>query len=810
MTTQDSPPGLAQAKWIWLDQNRPRPNQFVCFRRAFTLSESPRLATLDLSVDSNFLLYVNGQEIGCGQFSDWPRDKTYTRYDVAPHLRRGRNVIAILAHHIGRNFSCYRKGKPGLIAALSAGRRVVVTDSAWRVVEHPAFTGGTTPRVTMQLGFTWSFDARRDIAWSAPSHPDSKWSHAHELAGATDGYWRTMQARPVPPLVVGPPVAIRIAAQGWFDRRRELATPAATIAGDALITEIPEKVFRIPPTIDGHDYQGPPINPGVALDGDEKNTLIIRPPVRGAKGSFIIVDLGRQEVGFLELSLTAPRGTVIDVAHGEHLDDGRVRSRIGPRNFADRYICGGAAHRFTMPFRRIGGRFLQLHFSSYRSDINLTYAGLRPTTVPLPRLGAFKCHDPLAEQVHETSVRTLELCMHEHYEDCPWREQALYAYDSRNQALFGYYALGDYDFAAASFDLLGRGLTDEGLLELCAPAVVHVNIPIFSFTWVMAVAEHWLFSGQPTLFKRFDNTVEKILATALDRPDPKTGLYRMPTGDHIWQFYEWTPGLADLDRSRIAGQQMHAGYNLYLHVALRSWAQMLHWSGDEKSAARLQRRCRLLGGAIHQHFWQPDRHHYATRTVRGRRRQAHDHIQALALHEQIVPARSRRMLLSQIYDQSMPSMTLSSLLYMVDALMPLGPAARQFVCNLLNGHWNRMSLTGATSFWETRHGADDFNYAGSLCHGWSALPAYYQQAYVLGIRPTEPGFRSFIISPYPDRFHAVEGIVPTPTGPIHAKWKRTDGGLHVTCQGPSGLSPVVKPISEAPIHRATYNGRSLV
>jgi hypothetical protein len=32
---------------------------------------------------------------------------------------------------------------------------------------------------------------------------------------------------------------------------------------------------------------------------------------------------------------------------------------------------------------------------------------------------------------------------------------------------------------------------------------------------------------------------------------------------------------------------------------------------------------------------------------------------------------------------------------------------------------------GATTFWETLKGEADFGGAGSLCHGWSALPVYY-------------------------------------------------------------------------------------
>ena len=39
--------------------------------------------------------------------------------------------------------------------------------------------------------------------------------------------------------------------------------------------------------------------------------------------------------------------------------------------------------------------------------------------------------------------------------------------------------------------------------------------------------------------------------------------------------------------------------------------------------------------------------------------------------------------------------------------------------------YGHMLSCGATSFWETMAGWRDFGEAGSLCHGWSALPAYY-------------------------------------------------------------------------------------
>jgi hypothetical protein len=120
-----------------------------------------------------------------------------------------------------------------------------------------------------------------------------------------------------------------------------------------------------------------------------------------------------------------------------------------------------------------------------------------------------------------------------------------------------------------------------------------------------------------------------------------------------------------------------------------------------------------------------------------------------------------------------------------------------------------MLFAGATSFWETGRGGDDFDRAGSLCHGWSALPVYYYQAWVLGVHPLEPGFRRFTLSPYPDRYYTATGQIPTPAGSIHLAWQRLSDGLHLDVTGPETLTPVVMEYPEAPVASAYYNGRLL-
>jgi hypothetical protein len=582
------------------------------------------------------------------------------------------------------------------------------------------------------------------------------------------------------------------------------------IGCDALTVQTATEVFANPQLELSARYVTRPPMPSDFLGCHAATVgLTILPPAAGMTGRFIIVDVGREEVGLLTFSVDAPAGAVLDIAHGEHLDDGRVRAFIHGRNFADRYICRSGRNEFTLPFRRLGARYLEVHFHRFREPIRLRYVGLRPLTLPLTRTGRFQTTDPLANRTYATGVRTLELCMHEHYEDCPWREQSLYAYDSRNQALYGYYAFGNYDFAATSFDLLGRGIRPDGLLELCAPARVPVDIPIFSMVWITALAEHWLHSGSPRLFRTYGSQIEGMLDRILRNRDPVRGLYRLPAIRDVWHFYEWTDGLAGQIGGERPGDRLDAAYNLNFHETLGSYAWMLEQNGQKAKARRIVTLRDALGQAIHAAFWSPGRRAYATYLKANRPSGFHDHIQALALNAGIVPKKVVPQVLSTLHARRFPPLTLSSLLYLVKGLMPINPSARRLVSDSIRRHWEPMVCAGATSFWETQYGGHDFSQAGSLCHGWSALPVYYDQAWVLGIRPIEPGFRRFVISPYPDRFTEAGGTVPTPAGPIRIEWRRSDRGLIVKATGPRNLTAVLSRLPETRVWRATYNGHRL-
>jgi len=778
------------ALWIWRKQDGDAKHQYVCFRRNFTVNETG-CGKLHISVDSDFVAYLNGLEIGRGQFSDYPAEKTSTSFDIGGKLKTGNNCIAVLAYYRGENFSDHRTGRPGLILALNAGTEKIFSDGTWKCALHPAFSSGDMPKVTVQQGFTSCFDARQDLPWTEPGFNDSSWANAEIQSAAESGFWKEIRPRPVPVLTMEKAIDVTVLCQGNFIRKKEYPSFAETMANDALVSMKENIVFK-KEKISAEAYS----HAGFYGEGNSETSIQLNRPENGFDGTYFIVDFGGEQAGLLHFDLEAPAETVIDIGHGEHVHDGRIRIRMGSRNFADRYICRRGHNLYTLPFRRIGGRYLQIHVSNYQEPLKIRYFGLIPLSLPGIASCEFRSSDMLAEKIHEISVRTLKCCMHEHYEDTPWREQSLYAFDGRNQALYGYYAFGNYEFAATSFDLLGRGIRDDGLLELCAPAKIPITIPMFSLVWITALAEHWMHSGSSILFEKFAPQTRNMLEIIFSRRDSASGLYRTPASSGMWHFYEWVPGL---EKESAPGERLDAPYNLFLHEVLGAYSQMLNLSGNISGANAIDARRHDLGHSIAKAFWNGEKRCLSSFISGGKHSGLHQLVQCLALNEKILDNEQEKLLLGRISGADLQEMTLSSMLYLVKALMGRDEESRKTVSSVIHGNWGKMVLSGSSTCWETIKGEADFDDAGSLCHGWSALPVYYYHAYVLGIRPVSPGFKTFSITPFCDRFHHAEGGVMTPHGRISVKWHRDGCGIQLSIRHPAECKPILSAYPECKV-----------
>ena len=63
--------------------------------------------------------------------------------------------------------------------------------------------------------------------------------------------------------------------------------------------------------------------------------------------------------------------------------------------------------------------------------------------------------------------------------------------------------------------------------------------------------------------------------------------------------------------------------------------------------------------------------------------------------------------------------------FIYDALLETDEGYKEDILAEIRKNYGHMLDCGATSAWETMRGAGDFGKAGSLCHGWSAIPIYY-------------------------------------------------------------------------------------
>jgi len=517
-------------------------------------------------------------------------------------------------------------------------------------------------------------------------------------------------------------------------------------------------------------------------------------PARPDRGAFALFDLGGEQFGHLRLVAEAPAGTVIELAHGEHLDDLGVRAHVGGRNFADRFICRAGRNELETPFRRLGARYLQLHVfhpGGKTGRLTIGEIGIVPREYHGPERAAFSSADLLMQAVREVSVRTLRLGMTEHFSDCPWREQGLYAYDSRNSSLFNYYTFGDYDFPAESARLLGQSLREDGLLELCAPARVPVTIPVFSLVWICTLRDHYLFSGRPGLFREFEPVIRRILEVHLALRDAKTGLCGLFTGREHWTFYEWAPGL-DFKDGRSYGDdgkfRLDAPHNLYLVEAMEALADLLAYEGRRGEAAAWRGRAGALRRAVARFFWDEKKGLFASFGDRRKRWHYSAATQAQAIVTGTADAPQRARLRPRLFEtgaeadgrQPLVPMTLSTQLYGLKAMRGAPERLQRGVYRAMTRIHGGMVLKGAGTLWETERGADEFDLAGSLCHPWSAAALWFTQAYLLGVEPLAPGFARFRVRPHPCGLPAAEGYVPTPRGPLQVSWRRE--GSRLVCR----------------------------
>lgn len=140
-----------EAQWIWSPEFAPgeAPEGFCYFRKRFNIN-NPERATIEITCDDRYELWLNGRHVGSGD--DW---RTLNTYDIQRFLVAGSNLIAVKAEN-------QAAGAAGLVARVTVRR-----------------TGNTD--VSYSTDATWRTSLVEEPNWQQPSYRDNHWVFARSL-----------------------------------------------------------------------------------------------------------------------------------------------------------------------------------------------------------------------------------------------------------------------------------------------------------------------------------------------------------------------------------------------------------------------------------------------------------------------------------------------------------------------------------------------------------------------------------------------------------------------------------------------------
>lgn len=681
---------LQDAQWIFVNGTVGEIcNSYYDYKSEFQANAGEK-TILYLSVCSLYAVYINGQFVDCGQYPGYEDYQVYDSLDITRFIIEGTNTLFITQYVMGKDFATHRDLIPGVIFAIWQKNSCVLkstTDCMSRV--NPYYENGEMEHVSPQLGYVFRYDARKEETPFCTSVLAKKEKMLYE--------------RPIKKLPIDKDVVGKIKNQGVF-RECKANKAIGKRMQDSYMAGRTEKELLVCE------------QDKIQWNAEDESE---------ADGVYFIFDAREETVGFLSLDVEVPEECEVLIGYGEHLEDLRVRSFIENRNFCCSYHAKKGRNQFFYPFQRVGMRYLQIHI--YSKNGILYHAGIQKTYYPL-KIKECLVQDGLYQKIYEVGIRTLQLCMHEHYEDCPWREQALYSYDSRIQMLCGYYAFEEHEFAKASLRLMARALRKDSMIELCAPGRVPITIPSFTVVFVRQVKEYLEYSGDTAFIQEVFGTLSEIVE-ALERRIVKYDLLPYFEGEEYWNFYEWSEGMYGrqyfYDDARY-----EAPLNALVSDAFHCYAQICDVVCSEK-AEHYNELHRRMNSAIHQHFYDKKRKVYVTHKGEGEDSVVHAYTQALMLYVQVVPEGEKEDVVANLIRGDVVPCALSSSIFLYDALLKQGGRYRNYVRREVERRWGAMLFAGATTFWETDKGHLDFRNAGSLCHGWSAVPIYLQMKYQL-------------------------------------------------------------------------------
>ena len=768
------------ASWITHPTAPLREPLVLHFRRSVTLAAVPPTYVVRVSADNRFILYVNGKRVGDGpargDLSHW----RYERFDLAPLLRPGENLITATVWNWGvfapvaqmsdrTAFLLESEATGDESISTSVGSTSEEKSGGWMVEVE----SGHRPLDRSSVSFLTYFAsgpgeeidaAHYDWGWQSATAGGANWvpaaspmrdsmfpsvSKAHSADTTGDNFWG---------LVPDELPQMEYAPTGTGDVVRAKVDQAAHVVGepgfikmelssDKLeINDFPNRSVAIPAHSNAH----------LLLDRKTLTTAYPQITVSGGKGAGI--------------TLTYAEALYDKDQHKGDRDEVGDRKALG---LTDSFLPDGGQHRTFEPLWWRTWRYLDLHITTGDQPLTLESLTAQFTAYPFEERASFNSADSDLAKIWEISWRTARMDAHETYMDTPYYEQLQYIGDTRIQALISYTVAGDDRLARQAIQAFDQSRTPDGITRSRYPSSLPQNIPTFSLLWIGMVHDYWMYRPEPDLVRSSLPGTRTVLDWFAKYEQPDGLLRELPW----WSFIDW---VSKGEIPTYDGNQESCVTTLEYLGALGEAADLEKAVGDPLLASRYQTRAGHVRNGLYEKCWSTSRGLIADNPDQKVYSQQANILGVL--YDAIPQERQKDVLrtLLAIDPGTTPNGVMSASyyfrFYLARALDHAG-LADEYLKSI--GPW-RALLPLHFSTWPETPGE-----TRSDSHAWSAHPIYDLLTLVAGIEPASPGFATVRIAPHMGNLPSLEAAFPHPQGEIKVEYHYTGARADQEIKGDS-------------------------
>ena len=752
----DPPSREWHAGWITHPTAPLREPIVLHFRHTLALGAVPASYPVRVSADNRFILYVNGHRVGDGPARGDLTHWRYERFDLAPLLQHGDNLITATVWNWGvyAAIAQISDRTAFLLESEATGETSISTgvgkSDGWLVEVEPGHQPLDRETVSYKTYYAAGPGEQIDAAhydwnWQSTKANGGNWvpaaspmrdsifpgvSRAHSSDTQGDNFWDLIPDElphmEYTPTSAGTAVRTGVAAL-------ERLFPLSAISVQPL-QPFPSSAVPVPASSHVH----------ILLDRKTLTTAYPQLTVSGGKGSKIV--------------LTYAEALYDKDQHKGDRDEIADRKALG---LTDSFLPDGGDHRIFEPLWWRTWRYLDLDITTADAPITLESLTAQFTAYPFKELATFNSPDPDLTKIWDISWRTARDDAHETYMDTPYYEQLQYIGDTRIQALISYTVAGDDRLARQAIQAFDASRIPEGITRSRYPSSLPQSIPTFSLLYVGMLHDYWMYRPDPEFVRTLVPGTRTILDWFSHYEAPDGLLRKLPW----WSFIDWvnqgeTPTY-DADGESCITTLEYLG-------ALNDAAGLEAALGDPTLATRYQSRAAHVRTGLYDKCWSASRGLIADNPDQ---KVFSQQANILGVLYDVIPQDRQQEVLKQmlaIEPGTTPNGTLSASyyfrFYLARALDHAG-LADQYLASI--APWRKLLPLHFSTWPETPAPTR------SDSHAWSAHPIYDLLTLVAGIEPASPGFATVRIAPHLGGLPSLTANYPHPQGNIKVEYHYT-------------------------------------